>query len=106
MLGVGIPDGGNKRIRGGWWVYLLESMTRDLLYTGVTTDVARRLRQHNGLIQGGARFTRQGRPWVLTYVEGPLGKVEAHQREHAIKQLPRERKLALLVAPNGTETSI
>ena len=32
-------------------------------YTGITTDLSRRLRQHNGELRGGARATRHGGPW-------------------------------------------
>ena len=40
-----------------WWVYLLECADHTL-YTGVTTDLARRVDQHNGMVAGGARYTR------------------------------------------------
>lgn len=82
-----------------WWVYLLESSTEPLTYTGVTTDVTRRLEQHNGVLPGGAHATRRGRPWQVLHVEGPLARVAAHRREHAIKLLPREKKLALAKVP-------
>lgn len=78
-----------------WWVYILQSERNGMTYTGVTVDITRRLRQHNGEIIGGARSTFRGRPWVLFHVEGPMGKVEALSREYTIKQWPRARKLAL-----------
>lgn len=78
-----------------WWVYILQSDKTGLTYTGATTDLRRRLRQHNGEIVGGARSTFRGRPWKVLHLEGPLGKVEALQREFAIKRLSRARKLAL-----------
>ena len=78
-----------------WWVYILQSSKTGLTYTGVTTDFQRRLRQHNGEIAGGARSTRRGQPWVALHLEGPVTRGEAHQREYAIKRLPRSRKLAL-----------
>ncbi|MBA5248580.1 MAG: GIY-YIG nuclease family protein, partial [Gammaproteobacteria bacterium] len=40
-----------------WLVYLLEC-TNNTLYCGVTNDIKKRLRQHNGEIVGGARYTR------------------------------------------------
>ena len=40
-----------------WHVYVIECSDKSL-YCGVTTDVARRLRQHEGLIAGGAKYTR------------------------------------------------
>jgi len=40
-----------------WVVYLLKCANNSL-YCGITNDMARRLRQHNGEIQGGAKYTR------------------------------------------------
>lgn len=78
-----------------WWVYVLHSETTGLTYTGATTNLTRRMRQHNGELVGGARFTFRGRPWKIHHLEGPLVKVEALKREYAIKQMSREQKLAL-----------
>lgn len=78
-----------------WFVYILESETTALTYTGATTNFPRRLRQHNGELIGGARSTFRGRPWKLFHLEGPMGKFEALQREYAIKRMSRAKKLAL-----------
>jgi putative endonuclease len=78
-----------------WWTYVLYSESTALTYTGATTNLHRRMKQHNGELIGGARATFRGRPWKVLYVEGPMTKVAAHQREYAIKQLSREEKLAL-----------
>ena len=52
-------------------VYLLHSPSTRRTYTGTTTDLARRLRQHNGTCAGGAKATRAGRPWTCVgYVHG------------------------------------
>lgn len=51
--------------------YLLVSETGDGTYIGVTSDMRRRLRQHNGEIKGGAKATRRARPWrVVCTVQG------------------------------------
>ena len=57
---------------GCYLCYLLASSTHGRkTYVGVTNDFPRRLRQHNGLIKGGAKATRVGRPWnPLLTVEG------------------------------------
>ena len=55
-----------------WYVYVLVSTVRAITYVGCTSDVARRVRQHNGELSGGARFTRGGRPWDLGAVYGPF----------------------------------
>lgn len=63
-------------------------------YTGITTDVDRRLHQHNQGI--GAKYTRGRGPVRIVYTEKGLTKSEALKREHEIKQLSREEKSALL----------
>lgn len=47
------------------YVYLLKSTTSRKTYIGFSTNPSHRLRQHNGEIKGGAKYTRYGRPWKL-----------------------------------------
>jgi putative endonuclease len=54
-----------------YFVYILRSTVAVRTYVGMTSDVARRLRQHNGELVGGARYTRIGRPWAVALVMGP-----------------------------------
>lgn len=82
-----------------WFVYMLRCAD-GTLYTGITTDIDRRLAEHNGEGGVGARYTRSRRPVVLAYSELASSRAEASRREAAIKQLDRTRKLALC----GTET--
>lgn len=71
-----------------WSVYILLSETNGFTYVGVTTDLPRRLRQHNGEQAGGARSTRSGRPWAVQAVHGPYAsRARAQQVEHQIKRL-------------------
>ena len=79
---------------GGWHVYLLRCAD-DTLYTGIARDLGKRLRQHNGELVGGPRYTRGRRPVELLWSEEASGRSEASQREAAIKRLPRREKLAL-----------
>jgi len=70
-----------------WFAYVLVSTKKPRTYVGVTTDVGRRARQHNGEIVGGARSTRAGRPWKIGLVRGPYDTRGAAQRaEYAIRQ--------------------
>lgn len=78
-----------------WRVYVLRCAD-GCLYTGVTTDLQRRLAQHNGERAGGPRFTRGRRPVELLWQEAAPDRAAAQRREAAIKQLPRSAKLALL----------
>jgi putative endonuclease len=66
------------------------------LYTGVTTDIARRAKQHND--GRGARFTRAARPVRVVYLEEAEDRSSALKRELAIKKLSRSQKLHLLTS--------
>ena len=78
-----------------WQVYMLQCAD-GTLYTGVATDIERRLRQHNGEMSGGARYTRSRRPVRLMWSEVCADESAARQREAAIKDLTRSEKLALI----------
>ena len=78
-----------------WLVYLLQCADRSL-YAGVTTDLVRRLQQHNGQLAGGARYTKARRPVALVWSEACDSRSEAQQREYALRCLSREQKLALI----------
>ena len=69
-------------------------------YTGWTTDPVRRARQHNH--GTGARYTRMHAPVVLVYVEQVADRSAAMKREQAIKNLPRQKKIALVEQYQGT----
>ena len=66
------------------------------LYCGWTTDIVKRVKAHNGIIGGGAKYTRNRRPVKLVYVESFHTKQEAQQREYAIKQWRRPKKVSLI----------
>ena len=78
-----------------WQVYLLQCADSSL-YAGVTTDLARRLQQHNGQLAGGARYTKARRPAVLVWSEACDSRSDAQQREYALRRLSRAQKLALI----------
>jgi putative endonuclease len=79
-----------------WKVYMLRC-SDDTLYTGVTTDLKRRVNEHN-TSNLGAKYTRAKRPVELVYFENCDDKVDATKREYAIKQLSRKQKLKLIDA--------
>jgi putative endonuclease len=63
------------------------------LYTGITTDLARRLAMHE---KGtAAKYTRGRGPFRVEYTEDGLQLGEALRRERAIKQLRRDQKLRI-----------
>lgn len=81
--------------RRRWSVYLLRC-AGGTLYTGITIDVDRRVRQHNA--GRGAAYTRSHRPVRLVYIENGHTRSGALIREAAIKRFPRARKAALVRA--------
>lgn len=76
-----------------WWVYLLRCADGSL-YTGITKDVSRRLKQHNA--GTASRYTRSRRPVVLVHQEEHASQSLALKREAAIKTLSRRQKQALI----------
>lgn len=64
------------------------------LYTGITTDVERRLAVHRS--GRGAKYTRGRGPLTVVYREECGDKSAALKRELAVKALTREEKLALI----------
>lgn len=78
-----------------WSVYLLQCAD-GTLYTGVTTDVKRRLRQHNGELKGGASYTRARRPVTIVWCESCSNRSDAQRREAQIRRLSRREKLAMV----------
>lgn len=77
-----------------WVVYILKCADQTL-YTGITTDIERRLAEHNGDRVGGAKYTAARRPVTIFYVEQAASRSQAAQREAQLKRFPRARKLAL-----------
>ncbi len=73
-----------------WFVYILRC-SDDTLYTGITNNLERRIKQHN---EGkGAKYTRGRGPVTLVKSIECATKSEALKLEYKIKQLPREEKL-------------
>lgn len=89
---------------GDYYVYILRC-AGDLLYTGVTTDPERRLRQHTaGRSKGGAKFTAARRPEGFAALWQAPDRSAALKLEARIKSLPRSKKLELIdgeAAPEG-----
>lgn len=77
-----------------WSVYLL-CCADGSFYTGVATDLERRLRQHNGELVGGARYTRGRRPVELVWSESCADRAAAQAREAEIRKLSRREKQKL-----------
>jgi putative endonuclease len=64
----------------------------DTLYTGVTTDIGRRVEEHNSSAVG-AKYTRGRRPVELVYSRRFRTRANAQKAEAQMKNLSREEKL-------------
>jgi putative endonuclease len=79
-----------------WYVYFLRCNDNSL-YTGITTDLKRRLHQHNNT-KLGAKYTRARRPVVLVYSESAKDKSIASKREYQLRTLTKNKKEKLVLA--------
>jgi putative endonuclease len=80
-----------------YWLYIVAC--RDgTFYTGIATDVARRLLEHNGEKGKGARYTAPRRPVTLVYQAEFPSRSEASKEEARIKRLSRSEKEALIAS--------
>ena len=77
-----------------YFVYIVQC-SDDTLYTGITTDIKRRVEEHNSSDKG-AKYTKLRRPVKLVYSEEAENRSCASKREYAIKKLSREKKLELM----------
>ena len=74
-----------------WFVYIIKTRL-DTLYTGVTTDVERRVEEHRNAGSKGARYLRGKAPLTLVWHESGMDKQTAMRVEYQIKRLPRAVK--------------
>lgn len=85
-----------------YYVYVLRC-SDDSLYTGITPDLERRMRQHLGLVKGGARYTKLRPPKEMAALWTVPDKSAAAKAEYAIKHLTREDKQRLVNDPHAAE---
>jgi len=78
-----------------WFVYYLRCNDNSL-YTGITTDIKRRLYQHNNT-KLGAKYTRARRPVKLVYSETAVDKSTASKREYQLRTLTKKQKEKLVL---------
>ena len=85
-----------------YYVYIL-TCKDNTLYTGITTDIEKRVEEHNNS-EKGAKYTRARRPVVLSYSENAENRSEASKREYAIKKLTRNQKLELIYSSSSSSS--
>lgn len=81
-----------------YFVYILTNYTNTVLYTGITSNLKKRIYEHkHKLVKG---FTKKYNVWKLVYCEISDDVNAAIQREKQIKNLVRRKKVALIKAIN------
>lgn len=80
-----------------WWVYMIKTQSGKL-YTGISTDVARRFKEHRGELGAnkGAKFFRSDAALKVVYQEACVDRSTASKREAEIKKMQRYQKLQLV----------
>tara|TARA_Y100000310_G_scaffold305384_1_gene345498 strand:+ start:708 stop:1010 length:303 start_codon:yes stop_codon:yes gene_type:complete len=88
--------------RKRWHMYVVRC-SDGTLYTGITTDVDRRIREHNTSMRG-AKYTRSRRPVELLYVEKHTDRSTASISESAFKKRSRSEKLSMIYESKHKDT--
>lgn len=77
-----------------WYVYMIRCENQSL-YTGVTTDVDRRFKEHAG-DKAGAKYTRANKPVAVVYTRRFRNRSNAQKEEWRMKRLSKTKKEALI----------
>jgi putative endonuclease len=83
-----------------WYMYIVRCADESL-YTGITLNIKRRIKEHNSDNRLGAKSLRYRRPVVLVYFEKFETQTEAAVRERSIKSWTRKHKLKLIEGFTG-----
>lgn len=81
-----------------FYVYICRCVD-NTLYTGITTNLMRRILEHNGkgdAEKKGAKYTRMRRPVKLVYTQIYANRSEASKEEYRIKKLTKQQKETLI----------
>ena len=78
-----------------WYLYIIRCANSHL-YTGISTDIARRFLEHQAGGSKGAKFLKGKGPLTLVYQESLTDRSSALKRELIIKKLTRLQKLRLI----------
>ena len=73
-----------------YFVYIVKCIDNSL-YTGITTNISRRIHEHN-FTKKGAKYTKTRRPVTLVYSEEYRSRSDASKREYQIKKLSKIEK--------------
>jgi putative endonuclease len=85
-----------------FWTYIVTDYNRNVMYTGVTNNLAQRLKEHYDNRGDDKTFAGRYYCYNLVYYEFSTYILNAIQREKEIKDLSRARKIALICLANPT----
>jgi putative endonuclease len=85
-----------------YYLYIIECADKSL-YTGITTDLLRRIEEHNNSAKG-SKYTSVRRPIKLVFSREYENRSLASKQEAQIKKLPRKRKISLIEADSSKDT--
>lgn len=86
----------------GWCCYILRNKINGHTYNGMTNNIDRRIRQHNGEIAGGAIATRKNRPWEMyCIISGFKNMKEAMRAEWRIRRIKGRKRPKIYCGPEG-----
>ena len=78
-----------------WSIYMIKTRL-NTLYTGISTDVERRFKEHSGVSKRGARYLKGKGPLELVWQQMVGIKSDALVLEYKVKKLNRRQKLSLI----------
>ena len=85
-----------------YYTYMLRCED-DSIYTGITTDLDRRFKQHQGKVQGGAKYTKSRMPLRYEMAWKSPDRQSASKLEYRLKRLTKQEKETLIKAPESFE---
>ena len=86
----------SESLKSNWFVYIVRC-SDGTLYTGITTDLQKRVTAHNS--KRGAKYTSTRTPVTLVWSQPSENRSTASKEEYRIKQLSRKEKLTLIDNP-------
>jgi putative endonuclease len=88
-----------KKTEPVWFLYVVRCCDNSL-YTGITTDVRRRIAEHRGKGKNGAKYLRGKSPLRLVYKRRIGTRSEALKAEHRVKRMKKGEKEAMVRSGN------
>ncbi len=82
-------------MKDSWFIYILRCSDNSL-YTGITKDIEKRIKEHNSGNKTGAKYTRSRAPVTLVYTENVETRSHATKRELEIKKMSKKSKEMML----------